>query len=302
MDLSRPMPSVEEGNAYRTESWLHGRSNALQNQVCAMYESIAANTHLRSEALMDETLAANFCPFPSPSWAKLENPSETIAYCSELWSQILRSVRPRVIICLGNITAKYVSELFVREGFDLVSKTKFASGWGSISCEASTFLKDDYSVRLVRVPHLSRFKIFREQQSAELVRLTDQIGDRLTTPDFILNEDLRLSDLPGPSAPWQEIGEFALTFDGCGLCDSLVTLAAEADSSIEPSITAFRAKLFQEQRSWRHSDLIPDGEQLAHIRGLVESIRRLVLSEKLPEPKITSPKTKNHGSRLRRRF
>lgn len=63
-----PVPSVEEGNAYRIERWgSHGQPNGLQVQVRLLYEGLAEKLNRPVINLMDTTLATNFCPIRSAS-------------------------------------------------------------------------------------------------------------------------------------------------------------------------------------------------------------------------------------------
>jgi hypothetical protein len=92
----------------------------------------------------------------------------------------------------------------------------------------------------------------------------------------IVNEDLTLSNIPIPDASWDEIEEFALTFDGYNVWGSFDKCAEIANARRHESLTDLRTCLFFEQRRWRHFGENPDEKTMDYIRGLVEEIRSMV--------------------------
>jgi len=92
----------------------------------------------------------------------------------------------------------------------------------------------------------------------------------------IVNKDLTLSNIPNPDASWDEIGEFALTFDGYNVWGSFDKCAEIANARKHESLTDLRTCLFFEQRRWRHFGENPDEETMIYIRGMVEKIRSMV--------------------------
>lgn len=92
----------------------------------------------------------------------------------------------------------------------------------------------------------------------------------------IVNEDLTLSNIPIPDASWDEIEEFALTFDGYNVWGSFDICAEIANARRHESLTDLRTCLFFEQRRWRHFGENPDEKTMDYIRGLVEEIRSMV--------------------------
>jgi len=101
----------------------------------------------------------------------------------------------------------------------------------------------------------------------------------------IASEDLGESDVPLPHAGWQEIGRFALSFNGYEWwgsfqrCAEVANLAAETyreSGGLPESLTDLRTCLFFEQRRWRHFGLDPDEEAMNYIGALVEEIRNRV--------------------------
>ena len=92
----------------------------------------------------------------------------------------------------------------------------------------------------------------------------------------IVNKDLTLSNIPNPDASWDEIGEFALTFDGYNVWGSFDKCAEIANASKHESLTDLRTCQFFEQRRWRHFGENPDEETMIYIREMVEKIRSMV--------------------------
>ena len=89
----------------------------------------------------------------------------------------------------------------------------------------------------------------------------------------ISNTALRLANIPGPNSDWDEIGEFALTFDGYKVSGSFKKCADIANAQQHNSLTELRTCLFFEQRRWRHFGYEPDEESMQYIRELIEKIR-----------------------------
>lgn len=92
-------------------------------------------------------------------------------------------------------------------------------------------------------------------------------------PDPIPNELLTLARVPLPSAPWEEIEIFALTFNGYGENGSNEKCAEIANQRIHNSLSDLRTCLFFEQRRWHHFGEAPDDEAMAYIRDVVSKIR-----------------------------
>ena len=89
----------------------------------------------------------------------------------------------------------------------------------------------------------------------------------------IANRDLSLDDVPPFNADWDQIGEFALSFNGYIECGSFERCAEVANNRRNDTLTELRACLFFEQRRWRHFGYEPDAEAMAYIRGLLEKVR-----------------------------
>lgn len=88
-------------------------------------------------------------------------------------------------------------------------------------------------------------------------------------------ESLRQEDVPGEDASWQEIQDFALTYDGYAAHGSLEGVEAVVRRGDPTTIPELRTCLFYQQRSWRNQGFDPDAESMEHIRGLVRRLREL---------------------------
>ena len=82
--------------------------------------------------------------------------------------------------------------------------------------------------------------------------------------------------LPSASAGWEEIEEFALTFNGYKANGSFGACAEIANSHRHESLTNLQTFLFFEQRRWRHFGDEPDEEAMEYIRTLLTMIRNRV--------------------------
>lgn len=166
----RPILSVEEGNAYRTESWWGPRQQrGLQCQVRLLYEAVAERDDGRTwEELMDQTLALNFCPFRSPGWPPLVSPKESIEFSGRMWAGVLKIVEPSVIVCLGNDPMRYLDPVLRAHGAapkGPVEKRPVA--WGNVKYAVARYTTSRGEVTMVGLPHLSRFRIFGRRESQD---------------------------------------------------------------------------------------------------------------------------------------
>lgn len=177
-----PLASVEQGNAYRKEPWGKGNSlNSLQIQVCGLYELLSEKLGQPVDNLMDQSLATNLCPFRSPSWAALPRQAESVEFCRELWKDIFDHLSPSVIICMAGVPFKYFGEVLKDRGFERTVTTRVPVAWGRVTSTQSKYRLEDEEVLTVRVPHLSRYRIFGRPESREAVdQLTDTIVESLS--------------------------------------------------------------------------------------------------------------------------
>lgn len=172
-----PMPSSENGNAYRLEKWgKHGAPKPLQVQVFRLFEEVSLRLEGSSpERLMDETLTGNLCPFRSPSWADLHNRARSIAFSMDLWHSVLEHIQPRAVVCLGGDAARGFTEGLENHDWRLVGQPDEPKvGWGAVTYQIAKYESPRGRMLIVRLPHLSTFKIFGRAECCESI-------DRLTT-------------------------------------------------------------------------------------------------------------------------
>lgn len=96
-------------------------------------------------------------------------------------------------------------------------------------------------------------------------------------PEPIPNELLTLARIPLPSATWEEISVFALTFDGYRENGSNEKCAEIANERRHNSLSDLRTCLFFEQRRWHHFGDDPDAEAMAYIKSLLRQIWDMVV-------------------------
>jgi len=98
----------------------------------------------------------------------------------------------------------------------------------------------------------------------------------------IPNDALELRHLPGGEASWEEIGAFALTFNGydrwpgepsCGDVALRVRRQYERTGMLPFELDVLRTALFMEQRGWYHCGEPSGEEDIVFARALVAAIR-----------------------------
>ncbi len=163
---SRPVDHPEfctiEGSAYVTEIWdsknRPGESR-LQLQVRELFKLLCVNP--------EEVLAGNLVPFRSSNWETLKDKSQSLAFGKDIWRDIFRNAKPRLVICMGSATFHAISQILESN-----EPQKVSVGWGSIAGSQAHFAGG----LLVGLPHLSRFGIIKRSESQ--IGLQKLFGDR----------------------------------------------------------------------------------------------------------------------------
>lgn len=169
-----PQDSCEEGCAYLVESWKNGKPPGeapLQIQVRRMFAELAEKLHYQGtpEGLLEESLSGYFIPFRSPSLEKLEHRREALDFGESIWSNILESIRPGLIICIGKDTYKKLKSLVPRVyGLSRVNHIQIKTGWHNSGADIIEF-GESLKTRLLGLPHLSRYKLFSRAKCVEPV-------------------------------------------------------------------------------------------------------------------------------------
>ena len=97
--------------------------------------------------------------------------------------------------------------------------------------------------------------------------------------DTIPNESLRLEHIPGESATWDAINEFAHKFNGYEALGSFEKWAVVAAQRNPDTLTELRACLFFEARSLRHGGDETDEQEAESVHSLLAKIRLAVLKD-----------------------
>lgn len=105
----------------------------------------------------------------------------------------------------------------------------------------------------------------------------------------IESSNLTLDLIPGPDAGWEEIYDFAQTFDGYKRCGPIQNLELIFNKKGHKTLDELRASLFFYQRVWHGQDEIPEGEYLEKFKVLVEAIREKVTETWFRTRKIMTP-------------
>ena len=160
--------TVEKGNAYVHQDWGKGNGLVLQKQVRGFFDLLAkyyCETPTSGIDLLEETLTSNFCPFPSSSWAKLGQQKEVKEYSIKLWMMVLSEVMPRIIICMGDDSYRGIKDV-LRDifGEDGKKEPKMKTGWGNQVFKIRRFGTEGKSCTLVKIPHLSHYKLMRNDK------------------------------------------------------------------------------------------------------------------------------------------
>jgi len=143
--------AMAQGSAYSNESWAGCApgQHKLQKQVLSLFDKL--------EIEPEHVLAGNLVPFRSRDWKSLNNPEQSVQFGKELWTEALHTSQPSLIVTMGALTTKILSEML-----NIQHLEKHPSGWGQVSAFRGEF----EGGRLVGLPHLSRFGIMTRPQSS----------------------------------------------------------------------------------------------------------------------------------------
>lgn len=171
-----PHESSEDGSSYLIESW-KGRprgKESLQVQfqrLASKLQQTYGDTGSLENFINTKILTAHFIPFRSPRFDALHNKAESIKFGRSLWGQILRHLSPNIIITLNPESFQNISEILAGNGCEVIEHKHFQTGWGvgtsrPIGCEARKYNQRGNLVTILRLPHLSTFKLFSKAECA----------------------------------------------------------------------------------------------------------------------------------------
>jgi hypothetical protein len=179
-----PHESQEQGSAYLVERWdgaMAGQSK-LQRQVGEMFVHLAARMGRPDyKALMHNTLAGYFIPFRSSSFVGLQRRADSIAFGCRLWTEIFNHIAPEIVITIDTHSFKHIGAILRAKKRSATERSiQMPTGWGNYMADIVDFDSPSGNVRLVRLPHLSRFGIFGRPQGREAVsKLMDAIAAKV---------------------------------------------------------------------------------------------------------------------------
>ncbi len=159
--------SFEKGNAYLHDDWGSGPGQyPLQIQVQGLYRELAEamNNGTDYKELMDNSFAANYIPFRSPRWNSLDNKSGALDFAHSFWPAILDYCEPRAIISIAKEPYGGVRAILLDQGFVSVRSVCEPINWGKATYTLERFSKGDRSIAMLRLPHLSQYRIFSRER------------------------------------------------------------------------------------------------------------------------------------------
>lgn len=163
IETDHPSLSCEFGHSYTSERWGNSEPGAspLQVQLQKLFELLANISGLASDGttLLEQSLAGYYIPFRSPRLSDLPNAAEARSVGRTIWGNVLNATKPGLLISIDRDTFKELGTLITEVyGLHLTDTTTFSTGWGKYTADVADY--GDGKVRLVRLPHLSTFKLF----------------------------------------------------------------------------------------------------------------------------------------------
>ena len=166
--IDHPPASCESGCSYIVESWNDkppGHS-PLQVQVQRLFSTISEHSELKSPGteLLEHSLIGYFIPFRSPRLKDLNNRMRSLEFGKQLWMKVFTLVHPKLIICIDKHTFSNLSAM-IPQAFNCheIHWQEMNTGWGNTKAEIVDY-GDNWNIKLLRLPHLSTFKIFSRPQ------------------------------------------------------------------------------------------------------------------------------------------
>lgn len=165
--------SCENGNPIYDESWKNKNpgESVLQKQIQKMFGKIREKTNYpgSTRTLIESTLCGYFVPFRSRRLKSLEYEKEAFDFGEKIWGEILETVRPRLFICINKETAERIRKIIATTYALPESKSyKPQTGWGDYTADIVEF-GNNAEAKLLRLPHLSSFKLFSRKECEEKI-------------------------------------------------------------------------------------------------------------------------------------
>lgn len=134
-----------QGNGYFDERWGPNDSfSTIQKQVQKWHEIVGVEA--------DESICAQFIPFRSPDWNRLERKAEALAFAQRLWNWVFDVSPASLFVTMGKAPAVHLASLL-----EAKKVAHFPVGWGKQTIDV---WDSQYGRRIVAMPHPSRFALF----------------------------------------------------------------------------------------------------------------------------------------------
>lgn len=157
--------SCENGSAYLTECWnVSSRpgQSSLQRQIQLMFERVIklSGLNVNRDKFIERSLCGYFVPFRSPRLEDLQDKQQSFEFASILWSRLFKYISPRLFICIDVKTHKKLRPLLIDAyRLSLVKTQEYRTNWGNVTATLDE-LNGVSQMNLLRLPHLSTFKLF----------------------------------------------------------------------------------------------------------------------------------------------
>jgi hypothetical protein len=162
------------GDAYHGVPWA-GEYSGLQTQVQRLFEYLSLQT--------GEVMCAQCVPFKSPTWATLPDRLESIRFSrDQLWTPLVRlGFSPKLVILNGVSEMTAMSKILAGPSANVVDVKTGLTGWGDTNWYEETVIRRDTGkpLKLIAIPHLSRFKLLSKSNAAEFRSGSEALGSRL---------------------------------------------------------------------------------------------------------------------------
>ena len=160
-----PRESSEAGSAYIVEKWKSAGAAggaSLQMQIRRLFQLIAETRGLPlgGDGLLSKSLSAQFVPFRSPNLGALPRRKEAWAFASSLWAEIFEHIAPKLVVTIdGNTFTRLLPIVEAKWGAS-DTQERLPTGWGNVSAELVRWNGSGGGRAVLRLPHLSTFKLF----------------------------------------------------------------------------------------------------------------------------------------------
>lgn len=153
---------AKTSNSFLDESWrirgrdLHEGQAPLQKRVNWLLTSLGAKTRdvCASNLIFERTSNSRNIDYPAMA-----------DICWPVHQEILRIVRPKLIVCFGNSAVSPYQYLKMR--LEAASEFKFPSGHGSWTCRS---FRSALGLKVVGLPHLSRYAVNQHPSVLQNIR------------------------------------------------------------------------------------------------------------------------------------